>query len=163
MHSLGKLHGHLPCLLPFNSPWFEIPGGFFVWGEKGFHFQCLLLRLKGTCSPEDVFCQKKAWWILLCLCFLFVLEGLLSVLLFGCDFLWGWVGAQIRSGSWLIVPVCSLFKSKISKCSTKWHNGSLGMSCLCNSFVELQQFPGRVDGNRREARGTAKHSTIQRS
>jgi len=32
------------------------------------------------------------------------------------------------------------------------------MSCLPNSFLELQQFPGKVDGNRKAARETAKHS-----
>lgn len=58
-HSLGELLGHLPCPLPLNSPWFEIPGGLFVWGEKGFHFQCLLFDIEWHMFPKRCILPKK--------------------------------------------------------------------------------------------------------
>lgn len=58
---------------------------------------------------------KKARWILLCLCFLFVFKGCCCwSYCLGVSFVWRWVGARARSGSWLIVPVCSSSNLKLA-------------------------------------------------
>lgn len=118
---------------------------------KGFHFQWLLLGLKCGCPLKGVFCQKKGMADPP-LPLVFVFEGCCcQSYCLGVSFVWRKVGSRARSGSWLIVPVCSSSNLKLASAPP---NGTMAVWECPVSLTAFWSFLAKVDGNRKAARGT---------
>lgn len=72
----------------------------------------------------------------------------------GVSFVWRKVGARARSGSWLIVPVCSSSSLKLASAPP---NGTVAVwECPVSltAFWSFSGFLAKADGNQKAARGT---------
>lgn len=78
---------------------------FLCLSVKDFHSQCSFLEWNVAPHPfpQRYILLKKAWWILPCLCFLFIFERCRSYCL-GVNFVRRLVRARAGSSSWLLVP-----------------------------------------------------------
>lgn len=136
----------------------QVTGGFSVPFCQGFSFPVFIFGVKcgpPTPFPKDISCWKRHGGSSLASVFCLYLKGVVLIV-------WVWILSEDWSEQEPAAALGYLSQRSFAnlKLASAPPNGTVAVwECLLpNSFLELQQFPGKVDGNRKAARETAKHS-----